>query len=259
MGNMFKSTKSTPEYSAVADPYQSVREPLLSWLNQEIGKPAEQYKGEMVAESTPQEKQSLDFLQKYVDQGSSEGMNLANDEIKKTMTGQYDPTSSPYYQAVKAESAKNLEEAQNSIADKAAGGGRFWSGARLKEQGDASNDAAIAMNKLLYGMAETERGRRLSSVPMAAELGQLEEQKPLAKTQALQSAGSLNRILQQARDEAIYNEWLRSTQEYPLQIGSLASGLAREPYYAQTTTKPSAFKQLLSGSKVGDLIGSMFG
>ncbi len=239
MSKMFQSKQSTPQYDVAMDPYGSVREPTLNWLKGQIGKPAEQYSGEMVAPATEQEKQSLDFLKGYVDQPTSEGMNLAKGEIRKTMEGQYDPTSSPYYQAAKAESAHNLSLAQEDIAGNAAGGGRYWSGARLKEQGNASNEAALAMNKLLYGMGETERGRRASMVPIAAQMGQYEEQQPLAKTQALQQYGSLDRTLQQARDEAIYNEWLRATQEYPMQIAQLSSGLAKEPYYVQRTKTPA--------------------
>ena len=253
MGNLFSSKKSTPEYTSVADPYKDVRETMLPWLKSQIGQPAEQYKGEMVAGATPQEKQSLDFLKGYVDQGQSEGMKLANEEVKKTMTGEYDPTSSPYYQAVKAESARNLDLAQKQIKDQAAGGGRYYSGARIKEQGTAANDAAIAMNKLLGGMAENERARRLSTVPVAAELGKYSEEQPLQKATALQGLGGLDRTLNQARDEAIYNEWLRANQEYPLQIASLASGLSREPYYAQTVNQPAAGSSLLA--PFGSIIG----
>jgi hypothetical protein len=247
---------TTPNYGIVADPYKDIREPTMAWLKSQIGQSAPQYTGELVAPATGQEKQSLDFLDKYVNQGSSEGMKLANEEVKKTMTDQYDPTTSGYYNAVKAESAKNLADTQKQIADQAAGGGRFWGGARLKEQGTASNDAAIAMNKLLYGMSETERARRLATVPVAAELGKYAEAQPLQKATALQSLGSLDRTLNQARDEAIYNEWLRATQEYPLQIGSLASSMSKEPYYAQTTKSGGGNTSLLGGG-MGALIGAL--
>lgn len=249
MSHLFEGQKTTPKYNSVADPYQSVREPTLDWLKTQIGKPAETYKGEYVAPSTNQEKESLNFLQQYVDQGPSESTQLAENEIKKTMTDQYDPTSSGYYQAVKAESARNLAESQKQIADQAAGGGRYWGGARLKEQGTASNDAALAMNKLLYGMQESERQRRLSAVPQAAALGAAKEQQGLNKATALQSLGGLERTLQQARNEAIYNEWLRSTQEYPLQIAQLASGLSKEPYYAAEQETPKPWQRMLSAMK----------
>jgi len=258
MGKMFKSKQSTPQFDIAADPYGSIRQPTLEWLRGQIGKPAEQYKGEMVAESTPQEKQSLDFLKGYVDSPTSESSSLARAEVKKTMENQYDPTSSPYYQAAKAEAARNLELAQKNIASHAAGAGRYWSGARLKEQGTASNDAAIAMNKLLYGMAETERSRRASMVPIAAQIGQIEQEEPLKKATALQQLGSLERVLQQARNEAIYDEWLRATQEYPLQIGSMAAGLSREPYYVQRTKQAAPIMQTMGslGSMIPNAIAT---
>ena len=253
--------KQTPEFSVVADPYKDVREPMIAWLKGEIGQPTDTYDKDIVADSSPQEKQSLDFLQKYVDQGESESTGLAKDELSKTMQGDYDPTSSPYYQAVKAESARNLEETQKQIADQASGGaGRFYSGARIDKQGDASTDASLAMNKLLYGMAETERQRRYDAIPTAANMGRAEEESPLRKTTALQSAGGLERILQQARNESIYNEWLRSTQEYPMQVGALASGLSKEPYYAQSTESEGGggmFGKLLGGI-AGSMLGGMF-
>ena len=246
MSRMFKSRDTQPTYANVADPYGSVREPTLDWVKGQIGKPADKYSGEFVAPSTAQEKQSLDFLQKYVDQGQSEGMNLANEEMRKTMTDQYDPTKSGYYQAVKAEAAKNLADVQANIGDQAAGGGRYWSGARLGSQAEEATNAGMAMNKLVYGMQETERGRKLAAAPFAAQLGQYQEGLPLQKAQALQSMGGLERTLQQARNDAIYNDWLRATQEYPLQIASLASGLSKEPYYAERTRIPKPIVTMLN-------------
>jgi len=247
MSHLFTSKTKTPDYGVVADPYKDIRETTTNWLQSQVGKSAPQYSGEFVAPSTDQEKQSLDFLKQYVDQGESQGMKLANEEVKKTMTGQYDPTTSGYYQAVKAESAKNLGEVQDNISDMASGGGRFWGGARLKEQGGAATDAGMAMNKLLYGMQETERGRILNTAPLAAQLGQYAENMPLAKASALQGLGGLERSLSQARDDAIYNDWLRATQEYPLQIASLSSGLAREPYYAANQPVVQPWQKVVSG------------
>jgi len=247
MSSIFKSKTKTPEYGMVADPYKEIREPTIDWLKGQMGKSADQYTGEYVAPTTEQEKESLDYLKKYTEAAPSEGMNLAGEELKKTLTEQYDPTTSGYYQAVKAESARNLAQSHQQISDQAAGGGRYWSGARLAEQGDASTDSAIAMNKLLYGMQEDERGRRLQAAPLAAQIGQYEEQRPLNKAQALQQFGGLERTLDQARNEAIYNEWLRATQEYPLQIAQLGAGMQKEPYYAAKQADPSTWQKILKG------------
>jgi len=247
MSGLFKQKKTSPEYTTTYDPFSNIRSSLSSYLTGQIGKPAEQYKGEMIAPKTSQETQSLDWLSKYAEGGQGEGMSLANEEVKKTMSGYYDPSSSPYYQAVKAESARNLGDVQRGIASDAAGGGRYWTGARLEQQREAGTDVANNLNTLLGGMAEKERMNRLNTVPIAAQLGQYEEQRPLAKAGALQQYGGLDRTLQQAQNEAVYNEWLRSTQDYPLQIAQLSQGLAaQQPIMSQVGYQPSGLSSLMT-------------
>ena len=244
MSNMFKSKDYTPSYSNVADT-AGLGEATSSWLKSQLGGSAQQYGGEMVAGKTPEESKSLDFLNRYVAQGDSENTKLANSEIKKTLSSEtYDPSKSGYYNAVKAESAKNLADTQASISDQSAGGGRYWGGARLSSQGDAGVDAANKLNQTIYGLADQERQNKLTATNQAMTAGQNKEQQNLSKASALQSLGGLDRTINQARDEAVYNEWKRSTQDYPLQIAQLASN--KEPYYAQTTKQPSTFSSIMS-------------
>jgi len=244
MSGMFKQKSTSPEYTTTYDPFGDVRSKLSSYLGGQIGQPAEKYKGELIAPKTPQETQSMDWLSKYAEGGTGEGTSLANEEIKKTMSGYYDPSSSPYYQAVKAESARNLADVNRGIASDAAGGGRYWTGARLEQQREAGTDVANRLNTMLGGMAEQERMNRLTTLPYAMQAGQYAEEEPLRKTQALQQYGGLDRALQQAQDEAVYNEWLRSTQDYPLQIAQLSQGLAaQQPIMSQVGYQPSAFQK----------------
>ena len=260
MSGMFSQKKTTPEYTTTYDPFSDVRGKLSSYLSGQIGKPAEQYKGEMVAPKTKQEGQSLDWLQKYADQGQSEGMGLANEEVKKTMSGYYDPSTSPYYQAVKAESARNLANTNQDIASQAAGGGRYWGGARLQQQQEAGSESARGLNTMLGQMAEKERMNRLNTVPIAAHLGAYQEQQPLDKAQALQQYGGLDRTLNQAQDEAVYNEWLRSTQDYPLQIAQLSQGLAaQQPIMSQVGYQPSIMDKTSSiwGPALGNIASNL--
>jgi len=261
MGSLFKQKATTPKYKTTYDPFKDVRTKTADYLSGQIGKPAEQYSGQMIAPKTSQEGQSLDWLSNYADQGQSEGMGLANEEVKKTMSGYYDPSSSPYYQAVKAESARNLQDTQEGIASDAAGGGRYWGGARLQQQREAGTDVANSLNTMLGQMSETERQRRLDTVPIAAQLGQYAENQPLAKTQALQQYGGLDRTLQQAQNEATYNEWLRATQDYPLQIAQLSQGMAQQqPIMSQVGYQPSTAQGIGSSliSSIPNLLKSIF-
>ena len=257
MSGMFNSKKTTPEVSSIADPYGGVRNSLTSWLQSQVGQPAQQYGGEMAAPLSGQEKQSFDYLNKYINQGTPQGTSLANEEVRKTMQGEYDPTSSPYYQAVKAEAARNLEDTQSQISDQAAGGGRYWTGARLGAQANALTDYGLGLNKTLYGMAENERQNRLNTAPFAAQLGQQERDQPLGQARALQGLGGLERNVNQSRDEAVYNEWVNANRNYPMQIGQMASGVQQAPLYAQSGYSPSIFSQIapLLGSAASTLLG----
>jgi hypothetical protein len=245
--NLFKSKKETPEVAVVADPYRDVREKLNAWLTGStgIGQPTEQYKKELVAPMSKQEEGSLDWLEEYTKAGPSATRTAATAEIGKVLGGQYDPTTSPYYQAVKAEAARNLEKSMADIKDASAAQGRYTTGARISEQAESAKDIALGLNTVLGQLADQERQRMISVLPYASEFATAEEQAPLQKATALQSLGALPRVTQQAYDEAVYNEWLRSTQEWPLNIGQLSAGVQQAPLYGQTGYSPSMFSQLL--------------
>ena len=180
-------------------------------------------------------------------------MQQGKAEIGKTLTGQYDPATSPYYQAVKAEAAKNLAETQKSISGKAAGGGRYWTGARLEQQQEAASENARGLNTLMGSLAENERQNRLNVLPQAFQYGQAEQQLPLQKATAFQTLGGLPRAIEQMVNQANYQEWLRSQVDYPMQIGGMAMGTQQPPVYQQKP--PSAISQLMSG--VGSGVGQI--
>ena len=245
MGDLFSQKKQTAEVTEVADPYKSVREPYLSWLSGQIGKTGPSYTGEMTAPMSDQEKQSLDWLKSYSAGGPSATRTAATAEINKTVGGQYDPTTSPYYQAVKAEAARNQKEAQESIADQAAGGGRYWTGARLKVQGNEAGKTTNYLNEILGTLSEAERQRMIQVLPYAQQFANEEEQAPLQKATALQTLGALPRNIQQAQDTAAQNQWQQSVYQYPMDIAQLAGGMAQNgPTYAPTTYAPSAAQQM---------------
>lgn len=232
----------------VADPYGSTREALTGWLNQNLGKSGPTYSGETTAPMSEQEKKSLSKLDDY------SNYNLANDqtfqnaksEINKTLTNQYDPTTSPYYQAVKAEAARNLSQTNKDIASQAAGGGRYYTGARMKQQREAGVDVTNSLNTMLGSLAEKERQNRLNIIPQALGLSQQESQMPLQQATALQSLGALPRTIAQAKDQASLEDWLRSNYQWPLSVASVGAGVQAPPVYSAGT--PSVTDSLLSGA-----------
>ena len=206
MSGLFSSKKQTPEVSVVADPYKDIRESLNSWLQGQIGKQGATYPGEQVAPMSDYEQQSLGSLQQYANRGTPSSFTAGKKMIEDTLAGNYDPTRSPYYQSIKAEAMRNLQDTQSDIADQAAGGGAYWSGARLSEQRKAGTDVANSLNTVLGSLAEKERQNQLSMIPYAQEYAQTEEEAPLRTTAALQEYGALPRTIQQAYQTALYNE-----------------------------------------------------
>lgn len=235
-----KGQETTPQFQTVYDPFSGVRGKLSSYLEGQVGKPGPSYPGEFVAPASEAEEESLGFLEGIPKKPfTGESFRLAKEEVQKTLSGDYDPSKSPFYQAVKAEAGRNLEKTQEGIAQNRALGRRFFSGSTVAEQGRAATDVNIALDRLLGELSETERGRRLQAVPVAAGLERYEEAAPFERARQFQSLGALPRELKQASLDAAYREWLRSQVEYPFNIAQLSSGLAaREPHMIPRTFGP---------------------
>ena len=106
---------------------------------------------------------------------------------------------------------------------------------------------------MLGGMSERERMNRLSVLPQAMQMGQIEQQDPLNKAMAFQSLGALPRSIQQAGDTANYQDFLRREQDYPLAIANLAAGVQTPPTYQQGS--PSFLQQ--AGGAAGNFAGQL--
>ena len=247
MSGLFKSKKSEPasgpSYEAMYDPFQSTRTKLNDYLSSKVGQPGPKFTGERVAGTSDIEDAGLDAARAYAQKpASSQSLAYAEDEIKKTLSGDYDPSTSPYYQSVKAEAARNLKDTQANIASNAGGAGRYYSGSRIKQQTDAAVDTNINLDKIMGTLAENERQRRLDVLPQALATDSQVSQAEAKKSANLQQLGALPRELEQAFMDAVYQEFLLSEYEYPINIAQLASGLAtQQPIFVQGGyTKPQA-------------------
>lgn len=253
--NLFKSKKSSeptgPQFEVLYDPFAGSRGKLNTYLEEQIGKPGPKYEGERVAPITDLEQKTIEKASSIADRPEKgQSLLLAEDEIKKTLSGEYDPSTSPFYQAVKAESERNFEQTKERIGDAAAGGRRYFSGARLKATADAATDSQIALDKMLGSLAENERQNRLNVIPQALSAESQAQNQPLKQALALQEIGALPRELQQAVLDAMYEEFILSEYEYPLNIAQLASGPAQqEPIFVQQgygQTQPSIASRIVS-------------
>lgn len=254
MSDFFKSKESTPSVSAIADPYGAVRTPLVNWLGANIGQ-GKSYTGEMVAPATGQEQQSLTSLDQYANRQPSTTYNSGENTINQKLNGNYDPASSPYYQAIKAQAGQNLADTNRQIENQTAGGGQYWAGARAQEQQRASTDQANSLNNTLGQLQQQNEQQKVALTPYALQAGQQDMNAPLQTAAALQQYGALPRAIQQALDQANYQNWQSANIQQPLAIGQLAAGVQQAPLYGQNSYSPSPFSQLMSGP-LGQALGS---
>lgn len=246
MSDLFSSKENTPSVTAVADPYQQVRQPLVNWLSQNIGQ-GKSYDGQLVAPATSQENQSLSALDSYANRQPSSTYTSGENAINQKLNGNYDPATSPYYQAIKAQSAQNLADTQRSIENQTAGGGQYYSGARTQNQQRATTDNANNLNTTLGALQQQNEQQKAQMAPLALQAGQNDMNAPLQTAAALQQYGSLPRAIQQALDQANYQNWQSANIQQPLAIGQLAAGVQQPPVYAQNSYSPSPFSSLVSG------------
>ncbi len=242
--DIMDSFTKSPGVSTVADPYGGIREPYLNYMQGQIGKSGPVYGGEVTAPMTAQETQSLDKVNQYANQGSNSTLDAGKAQIEKTLNGSYDPSTSPYYQAVKAQSAANLADTNKQIASDAAGAGRYFAGSRIKQQGRAANESGMNLDTIMGTLTQNERQNQLAVLPQALAYGQQEQNLPLEQAKALQTVGSLPRQLQQNTDTESLNNFYKSQYDYPLSILQMIAGIQAPPVYQQNPDRIGQITEL---------------
>lgn len=238
MGNTnWLTGETTPSVTAEADPYGGVRNQLNQWLQGQIGQPGPQYSGEITAPMSQPQQQSLQELQQYQNTplSSNATFNNADNFANGMLTDNFDPSTSPYYKAIKSTSDYNLNNQLNQINSDAAGGGAYWTGARLKQDQNAETQANNNLNSTLGSLQLQNTQNQINTLPQAQQLAQTQQNFPLQQATASQTLGALPQELGQNTDNALLNEFYQSQYQYPLSIGSLAAGVQQAPLYGQNT------------------------
>lgn len=186
----------------------------------------------------------LDQLGQFQQQGKPAAFTAANEEMLKTLQGDYDPATSDYYQAtrknIEKERLKAIKDANNLMAKY----GLNQSSYKTDRLSEINENTFDQVSTLLGTMAENERVRKLNAAPVAANIGNMENAMDLQKIQASQQFGSLPRLL-----EAVgYEDFLRQQQErqFPYQVGQQVFSTPIE--YGQksiTTESPSTFSKFI--------------
>ena len=256
----------SPSMEMVADPYKRIRKSTEDWLVGQMGKPGPYYEaGKTVPDMGWGGEKSLEMMKKYFGNTTvPKSVGLAEAEIAKTLQSKYDPSESPYYQAMKAAAERNRTEALKMIDEDAGARGQRFSGARDELRKDAIVENANNMDRLLGEMTLQERQNRLAAVPQALQIASNQVGLPLTAAQGLQTTGEYDRNLEAARQQAIYNHWMQANYNWPMNIGQLGVSMQGPPIYGMggyTPSTPSPFSQMMGIASpiIGGWLGGIGG
>ncbi|HPV97938.1 MAG TPA: hypothetical protein PLZ78_08940 [Spirochaetota bacterium] len=198
---------------------------------QVANKPFEPFEGQRFAQY-PYKERLASSLESYMNRGTSPLLDLASGEYSKTLSGQYDPFESPYYQATKQGALRNEQEAINRFKRAQNIRGMFNSAGTDQGTANIVTNTTNQLNTLAGKLAEAERARRLGAAGPAASLADLISKQPLDTASAISSISPILKSIEQEPMDFAYQELLRK-QAQEQQQGALAASLigAMSPTY----------------------------
>ncbi len=278
---LFSSKKNTVTQEAMLTDEQKEAMRMLSSLSK-TGKFGGINLGEGYGESLGEfkksdlEGQSQNRIKAMLESGSPEMLNLAKDEIKGLLTGQFDPNDPKgIYSGFKKETLRSAGEQSDALKRRLAVTGDLYSTAHVREQGDLAERTHDNLTNSLAGLYDRYADRRLQGAQTAGNLGISEQGLELDRIGAASESGSLTRMLKDAEAKSKYAEWQRGRSEKMGQIDAAKTVLAKQvPYGVKefTSESPSVFSNLLNtglsaasksfggsmGNMFSDKLGSMF-
>jgi hypothetical protein len=234
------------------DPRNPERKAVDSFLANYVSKygslyePQKEYGGKFTAGMSGLESQGLEtFLPQFLNAGLSSETGDLRSFLNKTITGGFDPKTSPYYHAFRDTAEYNRKDAINKTRAEMGGRGKFFSSEALAKEGDINAQTANALNMTAADLADRERNRSAGAVGQAAGLEKYIAGIPLEKAQAATQLGSLPRLLEQNDLEALYQDFLRR-QDEGKGVLNAASGVSSTPTQQSFQAyKPSAFESFV--------------
>jgi len=150
-----------------------------------------------VAPMSESEAAAQGVLSRYVS-GMTPGYQAGLKTLTDTVSGAYDPFTSPYYEGLRAESLGDEDRAVSALRRRSQAGGMFYSSPSLLEEGRVRSEFANKRQTALGGLLETERGRAVAAAPTLMN-------EPLSRIAAGSQYGALPRTLEQAKQDAAYS------------------------------------------------------
>lgn len=218
---------------------------LSSWIQQFLSayQPGKDYTGAFTAGTTDIEKTGLEQLETLMGAPATGDLFAAGkQQILDTLGGKYaDVNASPYIKAMVNLSKQNLGDLINTSRRGAGARGSYFSRGAMQDENTLNERTLNALNAVVGEFMNTERGRQFQAAPIAQSMDQYGNlTAPLAKIQASQSLGGLERTIEQADLEAQYADFKRQQEELSAVPGQAQSFYGQNvPYGLKSVTMPT--------------------
>ena len=164
-------------------------------------------------------------LDQYMNRGTPAEYGLAGEEYRKTLQGEYDPSSGQYYEGMRQAMDLNLSDTLNRYGRQQYLKGNLRSTTTDTGQARMIAENTASQNQLLGQLALQERQNRLGAAGSAVGLGQIYDQRAGQDLSTLTGTSDYLRGLSQAEKDREYNAYLQQ-QQYQQ---SLADTLYKTP------------------------------
>lgn len=257
--DIFKSKKIEP---ITVDPRNDQRKQMDQFLANFVStygpkyEPGKAYTGAFTAPLSKFENQGLDqFLAQYLNQDAlTPQLSDVRSLLDKTVTGGFDPGTSDYYRALRSMAGYNRQQAIRDTNADLGARNKFFSSEAVSKYGDINAQTANSLNLAMADLADKERSRSMSAVPLLTSLENFLQNIPLQKAQAATTIGAIPRELAQKDLEAQYQDFKRQQTELG-QVINATTGVSN----TQTTQTAPAYKTSPFESFIGPLLGQFIG
>lgn len=222
-----KKRKIKPEF--LESPAQRRGREFLEGI---LGRPFEPYTGKRFAEY-PYKEQLSRSLEQYISRQQPDIYGIAQTQLEKTIGGEIDPFSSPYYGGIKSQLLREEQEGLNRLRRGAQLGGMLYSSPRQEAEAELIGQTTGKLMEVLGRLSEAERQRQLSAIPLAMEVARAIEQQPLETARAITVISPILKAIEEEPLAFNYEQFLRK-QQYPFQQARIANILYSTPATAYT-------------------------
>jgi hypothetical protein len=176
------------------------------------------------------EQQGTQLLEQYLNSSMPADYGVGMDQLRSTVAGEYDPSTSKYYQGYREASQMEEADAVNALRRRAQITGMGASSASLGKESKTRRGYSADRMGMLGQLYEGERNKMLTAAPQLMQGADYEGNRSLRQASAGLSLGASSRQIEQEQEDAIYNSVMQELM-FPYEVlAPIASGVAGGGY-----------------------------